>query len=163
MFYQTPKTMKITFSQKKDATRLARLNQFVQDWHYEHYPKIFKPYHYESILPWYQNILANENNHAITVFDGKKAIGFVLLMHKTYPENPFIQADFEVLLIDQMAIDKTYQNKGIGTLLMEEVIAFSKARNIERIRLTVWTANQPAIHFYEKMGFSCFMKSMEWR
>lgn len=155
--------MKITFNQEKDPLVLTRLNQYVQDWHHQQHPDIYRAYDYELIFPWFEEILSKENIHTIVAYDEGEAIGFVLLKHVVFDKTPFNKPGFQILMIDQMSIHTDYQSKGVGTLLMKEVMSFSRVKNIERIRLKVWSDNEPAVAFYEKMGFSAFMKNMEWR
>jgi len=47
----------------------------------------------------------------------------------------------------------SYQNMGIGTLLMLKIIATARTENISRIRLTVQNINSRAIRMYVKYGF----------
>ena len=52
-----------------------------------------------------------------------------------------------------IVIEKEYRNKGIGTVLLEELIKLAKeVHNIEILHLEVYDGN-PAIHLYEKAGF----------
>lgn len=48
---------------------------------------------------------------------------------------------------------KSYRNQGIGSLLLEELINYSKKINISNIFLEVSEDNLFAIHLYEKYNF----------
>lgn len=53
-----------------------------------------------------------------------------------------------------ISILKDYWGFGLGSLMMEEIILWSKeSQVIRRLELTVQDRNQRAIHVYEKLGF----------
>ena len=52
-----------------------------------------------------------------------------------------------------ISVAKEYWNKGIGTRLLNNIIAFAKENNFEIIDLQVRSDNKRAIHLYEKYGF----------
>ena len=52
-----------------------------------------------------------------------------------------------------ISVAKEYWNKGIGSQLLNNIIAFAKENNFEVIDLQVRSDNKRAIHLYEKYGF----------
>lgn len=63
-----------------------------------------------------------------------------------------------LLIIDQVnimniVVKKDKRNFGIGSLLLEEIIRYSKIHNATSITLEVNEKNIPAIKLYEKYGF----------
>ena len=52
-----------------------------------------------------------------------------------------------------ISVAKEYWNKGIGSQLLSNIIAFAKGNNFEIIDLQVLSDNKSAIHLYEKYGF----------
>lgn len=53
-----------------------------------------------------------------------------------------------------MSVKKHFRAKGVGTALLQSLIDWAIQNPIiERIALEVFATNQPAISFYEKMGF----------
>lgn len=52
-----------------------------------------------------------------------------------------------------LSVLKSEWNKGIGSIMLEKLIEFSKSSGIEIINLEVRNDNQSAIHLYEKFGF----------
>ena len=52
-----------------------------------------------------------------------------------------------------VSVLREYWNKGIGSLLMEEIIRFAEKNSFEGIDLQVRSDNSAAIHLYEKFGF----------
>ena len=52
-----------------------------------------------------------------------------------------------------ISVAKDYWNKGIGSQLLNNIIAFAKENSFEIIDLQVRSDNERAIHLYEKYGF----------
>ena len=46
------------------------------------------------------------------------------------------------------------RQKGIGRLLVKKVLAWARSRNVRLMLLMVTSNNEPAIHFYERLGFA---------
>lgn len=52
-----------------------------------------------------------------------------------------------------LMVNSDYQNKGIGSLLMDKLINLSESLNIIRLELCVFKDNYKAINLYKKFGF----------
>ncbi|MFA6859975.1 MAG: ribosomal protein S18-alanine N-acetyltransferase [Clostridia bacterium] len=74
--------------------------------------------------------------------ENKEVIGFLT----------FMLLSGEVELLD-IAVKKGYQDKGIGSKLLEHLISFCKANNIKNIFLEVNVNNKKAITLYKKYDF----------
>lgn len=61
--------------------------------------------------------------------------------------------------IDLVAIDKNYQRLGIGNRIMNECIQLSHKEKKTAITVATQLNNQPAIKFYERLGFKVLRKS----
>jgi len=53
-----------------------------------------------------------------------------------------------------MGVLKEWRRKGIGRRLIGECLALARAHGLERVELTVFADNAPAIRLYEAMGFA---------
>ena len=53
-----------------------------------------------------------------------------------------------------------HRGKGINKLLLNELIAWAKARGIQEVRLDVYDENMPAVRAYEKRGFKKLLVEM---
>ena len=82
----------------------------------------------------------------IVLMKGARRIGMFQLVH----ENSYTY-------IMRIYLSRSYQNKGIGSFLVDyfEKIAEKKAK--KRIRLHVWQGN-PAVKFYRKLGYKVIKK-----
>lgn len=53
-----------------------------------------------------------------------------------------------------MSVHPNYQNKGVGKHLLTALLDWAKANPlIEKVKLSVFTNNEPAIYLYKKLGF----------
>jgi RimJ/RimL family protein N-acetyltransferase len=50
-------------------------------------------------------------------------------------------------------LHQDFHNVGLGTAMLEELIALAKEEDLHRIGLSVVADNEPAVHLYQKMGF----------
>ena len=55
--------------------------------------------------------------------------------------------------IGDIFIEEKLQGRGLGKRLVEEMIIWFRAKNVEQISLGVHLANQQAFNFWKKMGF----------
>jgi len=56
------------------------------------------------------------------------------------------------LYMDDLYVRPDFRSAGVGTKLINEVIAFAKAENCKKLRWQVSEWNQPAIDFYKSLG-----------
>ena len=52
-----------------------------------------------------------------------------------------------------IAVADGYKGKGLGLLMMNQLISFAKLHGVKKIRLSVDNDNEAAIALYEKLGF----------
>ena len=52
-----------------------------------------------------------------------------------------------------MGVHKDHRGRGLGRALMEATIEKVRSRGLEKIELSVYSANAPAIALYRKLGF----------
>jgi len=79
-----------------------------------------------------------KNNKIIGYYLDNNLVGFII-----YEQN------YEVIDIIYIVVDKIYRHKGIGSILMNEVIK----KECERIMLEVNVSNTNAIKLYKKFNF----------
>lgn len=56
-----------------------------------------------------------------------------------------------VMWLDYLAVLQEFQNKGLGTMLLDNLVKVAKKKNVKM--LCVFTDRNPAVIFYQKMGF----------
>jgi len=56
------------------------------------------------------------------------------------------------MYMDDLYVRPEFRAKGIGTILINEVIALAKTENCKKLRWQVSAWNEPAINFYKSLG-----------
>lgn len=84
--------------------------------------------------------------------------GSVILRHE--PEPAYSKADWKIELEDKdifvvytFAVHPLYLKQGVGKVLMDFIIQYSRDMGVKAIRLDVYEKNTPAICLYKKYGF----------
>lgn len=88
------------------------------------------------------------------LFVAKKAdtvVGYVLVKVRDYDMVGHTKR--RVLLVDEICVDESRRNQGIGTEMMIEVRAVAKAFGCTDLQLSVDPQNNEALAFYQKCGF----------
>lgn len=87
-----------------------------------------------------------EGQYYLLAKDGDEYVGY-LSYEMNYDEEPFIK-------IQKIYVLSSAQGKGIGTLLIDEVLKTAKENKADRIKLNVNRDNNRAINFYKRNGFN---------
>lgn len=97
---------------------------------------------------WDSNLFKNKfNQNDYLIIQGKqKIIGFLKIV-----------AEKQHIYLGEIQIEKSYQNKGIGTKILQCIIDNNKLK-YERIWLQVLKGN-PAIKLYSRLGFKVFAET----
>ena len=58
----------------------------------------------------------------------------------------------EVIHLEDLIVNQAFRGKGLGTVLLDEVVKYGKDKGVKRISWEVLDWNESAIEFYEKKG-----------
>ena len=83
--------------------------------------------------------------------DADTVVGYVLVKIRDYDMTG--HAKRRVLLIDEICVDESRRNQGIGMEMMIGVRAIAKAFGCTDMQLVVYPQNNEALAFYQKCGF----------
>ena len=78
-------------------------------------------------------------------------VGYVLVKIRNYDMIGHVKR--RVLLVDEICVDESRRNQGIGTEMITEVRAIAKAFGCTDMQLGVYPQNNEALAFYQKCGF----------
>lgn len=135
-----------------DEVLLAGLNRFVQDLHLASRPDHFRPTQFEELARWFRLLLEKPTTRAwIAEEDGLPA-GYLLALVHEVPANPFVRAR-RWCEIDQLAVDPSWQRRGIARALILTAVSAAKAEGIERVEVTSWSFNDGAQEVFRRFGF----------
>lgn len=78
-------------------------------------------------------------------------LGYVLVKIRDYDIVGHVKR--KVLVVDEICVDQSLRNQGIGTQMMRDVRAIAKAFGCTDLQLGVYPQNNEALAFYLKCGF----------
>lgn len=100
---------------------------------------------YEKIREFVKELI-DENDIQVYAVLGDKVIGWCDVIRRQ-------REHFAHTASLGMGIIKPHRGKGIGSMMMEEVIKQSRAAGLEKISLEVYSHNTGAVALYRKFGF----------
>jgi ribosomal-protein-alanine N-acetyltransferase len=112
--------------------RLERSSQTAAHWSEQQY---------ESLIPTGESQISRLALIA-ECKQGAGILGFLIAQH--------VDPEWE---LENIVVDPTMQGKGVGTLLLNELLAHVKQANSEAVFLEVRESNKAARGLYEKLGF----------
>ena len=80
------------------------------------------------------------------IVENSKPVG--LMFYRNYHKN-----NEKVKYLDQLMIDKKFQNKGLGTLAVQKLIDILKNEKVKQLHLCYIDGHNDVLKFYEKLGF----------
>ncbi|MGN1371473.1 MAG: GNAT family N-acetyltransferase [Candidatus Coprovivens sp.] len=149
--------MVIQKATKEDFLGIHKIFQEVHDHHLNGTINTFKdidPFTKEELLE-----SLKDKNTFILIAKEKEIEGFILA---TIIEKEGRHTKLKKTLhINTIGTKKDSQNKGIGTLLINEIKKIAKENKCDNINLSVWAFNDNAIKFYKHIGFNNKIINME--
>lgn len=154
-------TISVRRAEARDMYSLKALLLQVLEIHHEGRPDIFKGNCRKYTDDELSEILRDDNRPVFVAVDGEGKVvgyGFCIFRQKT---DSNILTDIKTLYIDDLCVDENRRGCGIGRTLLEYLKAFAKEQGCYNISLNVWSFNQSAMKFYEKMGMKTLKQEME--
>lgn len=139
----------LQLARPEDRTAIERLAQQVHRLHVQWRPDIY-------VLAdemWSQSRFDDAVSHRqlFAAKDEDTVLGYVLIKIRDYDMTGHVKR--RVLLIDEICVDESRRNQGIGTEMMIEVRAIANAFGCTDMQLGVYPQNNEALAFYQKCGF----------
>lgn len=137
-----------------DCTRIGELLYQVHAVHADARPDIFQPgmrkYSDEEILA----LIANDQKPVFVYEDEFGVVqGYAFCVYQITRDTPSL-VDRKVLYLDDLCVDETQRGKKIGEQLYQYIVETAKANQCQSLTLHVWTDNQGAQRFYQRLGLA---------
>jgi ribosomal protein S18 acetylase RimI-like enzyme len=136
-----------------DAHALAGLNRFVHDTHLARRPDYFKPTGVDEVAAWFTSLLSQPTTVIWIAEEDRLPVGYVVALVSEHAENAFRRAR-RWCEIDQIAVAPRWRRHGVGTRLLECVLAEAQARGLTEIELSSWAFNDTAHATFRRLGFT---------
>jgi ribosomal protein S18 acetylase RimI-like enzyme len=115
------------------------------------------PYAFGSTYEQESKFSDTEWRARIERWNGDTAVGFLAMNHDVacgIAGSLLDQADARRAKLVSLWTAPAYRRQGVGRLLENAVIAWARSRNRRALCLMVTHTNEPAIRFYERLGFA---------
>ncbi len=132
--------------------------------HFEGRPDIFREA--VSVQPQeiYEQDLQKPNHQWIGAELEGKLVGFCDLQLQIIPDDPALPlCPMRSAHIENLFVVPSCRRQGAATLLYREAVRRAKAMGAEKVTLMVWSFNETALRFYEKLGLTPMFLQMETR
>ncbi len=143
--------MIIRRAKENDLNAINRLLCQVLMVHHNGRPDIFKhdckKYTDDELL----KIIADDERPVFVAEDKGEVKGYAFCIIQQYKDNNIL-TDIKTLYIDDLCVDEAARGQHIGKEIYEYVLDFAKREGFYNLTLNVWSCNESAIKFYEKMG-----------
>lgn len=145
----------------KDLEGIKSLLLQVLTVHHNGRPDIFKgntrKYTDDEIVA----IIHNEKTPVLIAADGNDSVmGYAFCVFQQHIGNNIL-TDIKTLYIDDLCVDENIRGKHIGSALYNAVLDFARENGCYNVTLNVWSCNESAMRFYEKMGLKPQKVGME--
>ncbi len=106
-------------------------------------------------------IIADDSRPIFVAADEQnRVLGYAFCIFET-TEGSHIFTDRRELYIDDLCVDENMRGQHIGGALYEFVKSFARENGCCRITLNVWSCNESAMKFYQRMGLVPYKVGME--
>lgn len=98
-------------------------------------------------------IIADNTRPIFVAVNDGEVLGYAFCMFQQHIDNNIL-TDIKTLYIDDLCVDEQKRGLHIGSTLYNFVLDFAKSEGCYNVTLNVWSCNQDALRFYEKLGLA---------
>ena len=144
--------MSIRRAEKRDIDDLLRLLTEVNMVHHNIRPDLFKgPATKYSREELEEKIRIDEDPIFVFADDKDQVLGYILCVTEEVQESP-LRTGIRTLYIDDLCVYETARGQHVGRQLYEYALDYARANGFYNVTLHIWSGNDSALKFYEKMG-----------
>lgn len=95
---------------------------------------------------WRDEFFADPRHHLVVALDGEVVVGMASGVHYVHPDKP------PELWINEVAVARTHQNRGLGRELVATLVAHGKSIGCHEAWVLTSPTNEPAKRMYRAAG-----------
>ena len=153
--------MTVRNAEEKDIDRLLELLTQVQAIHTQGRPDLFEGTHTKYRPDDLRAILRDEGRRSLWRRTRTTWSRATPSASSSSPTGAATSSPRKALYIDDLCVDQARRGEHIGQMLYAHVQEAARAMGCYHITLNVWSLNQTAARFYEKMGLKPLKVTME--
>lgn len=144
----------------EDLKEMNSLFEDLDKHHRVNLPNIFKKGNIEGrTLEYIENMCKDKNSKIFVAESEGKLLGLAEVIKKKNVPYP-LKIDREWIVLDTIIVKEEYRGIGIGNMLFDTILDWTKEKGINRIEVNVYEFNKSAISFYKGLGFENFSRIM---
>ncbi len=144
-----------------DIPDIDRLLYQVLEVHHEGRPDLFRGGCKKYTDAELAVLLQDENRPVFGAWDESGALlGYAFCIVQEH-KNDNVLTDIRTLYIDDLCVDESARGQHVGTALYAHVLDYARQIGCYNVTLNVWTCNEGAMRFYEKLGMKAQKIGME--
>lgn len=143
--------MEIIRACSRHSDGINSLLRQVLEVHHKGRPDIFKGGVKKYTDAELEEILADDERPVFAAVEGERVLGYAFCIFQQHKDSNIL-TDIKTLYIDDLCVDENTRGTGVGKSLYEYVLDFARGKGCYNVTLNVWSCNEGAMKFYEKMG-----------
>ena len=147
-------------AQERDIPKILDLLLQVLNIHAEGRPDLFIPDTTKYTIEELKVMIKDDNAPIFVADEDGEVLGYAFTVMKRRLHNNNM-TDIKTLFIDDLCVDENARGKHVGRQLFDYVKEYARTEDVYPITLNVWSFNDPAIGFYEKVGLRPMETVME--
>ncbi|WP_042457261.1 GNAT family N-acetyltransferase [Neobacillus dielmonensis] len=151
--------VKIESANRKDFNAVNSIVKEGQDEHSEALPHIFCKV--EQVMPEssFIDLIEGPNTDILVAKLNEEVVGFAVMELSESP--PFESMTPRIFAyMNDFGVKRSTQRKGVGSILFQSCVDWSKQKGASSLDLNVWEFNTKAIAFYESFGLENVSRQM---
>ncbi|RKJ52259.1 GNAT family N-acetyltransferase [Butyricicoccus sp. 1XD8-22] len=152
-------TIKVLSATKDDY---LEINTIVKEGHDEHadaLPQIFKKIELVMPISYFYELIENPIYEILVAKNDENIVGFAVMEIKHSPSfESMVPRRFAYM--NDFGVKGIHQRQGIGRVLFQACVDWSKAMGAASLELNVWEFNRKASTFYESFGMHTMSRHM---
>ena len=148
--------------EEKDLEGIKKLLFQVNQLHADGRPDLFKSGGIKYTDAELRDILSDDSRPVYVYAPEGRVLGYVFCVFEETAETSSLRP-VRTLYIDDLCVDEKARGQQIGRKLYDRAVQLARDSGCGRVTLHAWNFNQKAFGFYEKLGMTPLVTTMEQR
>ena len=146
----------------EDFEKLKPVHKEVHDLHTKGRPDKYNPTPNTLDKDYYKGLVDSKESRVFVIEHKGEIIAFTFLRKNETPDREILVKK-EYVFMEDFGVTETFRENGLGKLLFNRALEFTKEIGAKSLELGVWEFNKTAIMFYESMGMKTQARKMEYK
>jgi len=153
--------MLIRRAEEKDMPRIHQLLIQVCNVHHRGRPDLFNGDRTKYTDPELRQLIHDDDRPILVAVDENDTVlGYAFCIFQQ-PLESHVLTHIRTLYIDDLCVDESFRGRRIGSQLYHAVLDLARSNGCYNVTLNVWSCNESAMAFYQKLGLKPQKVGME--